>query len=850
MGITANGLNRTYFNKIGVKMEKYKKIESIYEDFDKTEGRFLGDVTYFNYVSPDSMHSGLTKLGLGERLELSCVDISSKELNVSISLTKEKIISRRYYVRLTACMPEWRKYLNHLKIQVNGTEIYNYDKTLFENVCVGWPVTFYPFSATLLKDGENIVTLSTTNYSKGGLYVAKVDLISLPAIEDGMQISSIRYARINEPFTVAFYGEGDVKISKNKNLNVLSVKRSTLDSDITLLQCVATEKDVDLEIFYKGECVSLLCPVIVEPNEDRFYVGADNDDYRQDYSEEGDRIPMIFALTGLGNFFQFRPSLYRSVAEFSDEETWIRRTHWLYDFNIRLSLCDNQNRLNFLADIKPSMYEGKHCHETYLYFSKVIREIDGGRARFFIDMDRIEKAETFGECKALYLEALEKMYAHEKTGKGMDSVGAPSLLVTYEASKFPRLTMEPVSGVNLLLGATRGASNGRWGAHIPISWYYGYYNDINKARKYWNTMFYCYLNDADYVYAENGLFKAQCMSREDWDTDFSIINRQYTRDIYDYSITHPRVGKLQVPFACVYGNNEFILWQKDSRIPELEDGGDWDLEVWGKWKETNTYLCWRAIDAWLPVAKNQNTIDDKFNLSLHSGTRFGSVDVIPYDKDYSKYKFIVFLGWNTYEEKLADKLYGYIENGGNVLISYCHFNKTDCFDKDFEYANDLAVQKLLGFTDKEIVDCKNNIIIDGKTYQNEGGVKIVIPKSIEAEPLCYDEKGNAIFYRRKIGKGYLYFCTFSTYYGYYWAVDVMKKMLEKISYGLCSSYCDNENIAYTERVLGNGQRAFHFINMSSSMEKRQNFTIHIKNGEDERQETLDIGLCEIKEFIV
>ena len=78
----------------------------------------------------------------------------------------------------------------------------------------------------------------------------------------------------------------------------------------------------------------------------------------------------------------------------------------------------------------------------------------------------------------------------------------------------------------------------------------------------------------------------------------------------------------------------------------------------------------------------------------------------------------------------------------------------------------------------------------------------------------------------------------------------MKKMLEKISYGLCSSYCDNENIAYTERVLGNGQRAFHFINMSSSMEKRQNFTIHIKNGEDERQETLDIGLCEIKEFIV
>ena len=143
--------------------------------------------------------------------------------------------------------------------------------------------------------------------------------------------------------------------------------------------------------------------------------------------------------------------------------------------------------------------------------------------------------------------------------------------------------MKPVSGVNLLLSATRGASGGKWGAHIPVSWYYGYFNDAVKAKKYWNTMFYCYLNGADYVYAENSLFKAQSMSREDWDTEFCIVNRRYTREMYDYSIVHPRNGRLQIPFACVYGNNEYILWQKDSRIPELEDGGDWDLYVWGKW---------------------------------------------------------------------------------------------------------------------------------------------------------------------------------------------------------------------------------------------------------------------------
>ena len=488
-------------------MEKYKKIEALYEDFEKTEGVFMGAQKRFDYVAPDSRHSGITKLGYGKRLKLSCVDISEKELSVSVVLRSENIQLKRFYVRLTACMPDWRKYYNNLKIQVNGVEIYNYDNTLFENVCVGWPVTFYPFSTDLLKVGENIITVSTTNYSEGGLYVAKVDLLSLPAIEDGMQISSIRYARINEPFTIAFYGKEEVSLLKNENLNISEIKRGTLDFAITLIKCVALSKDVCLEILYKKEKISLLCPVIVDESEDKFFVGADNDDYRQDYTEEADRIPMVFALTGMGNFFQFRPFLYRSAAEIPNEETWVNRTKWLYDFNIRLSLCDNLNQINFLADINPSMYEGKHCHETYLYFSRVVRESDWGRKRFFIDMDKIEAAETFGECKALYLDALDKMYEHEKTGKGIDSVGAPSLLVAYEASKFPRLTMEPVSGVNLLLAATRGASNGRWGAHIPISWYYGHYNDINKARKYWNTMFYCYLNNADYVYAENGLFR-------------------------------------------------------------------------------------------------------------------------------------------------------------------------------------------------------------------------------------------------------------------------------------------------------------------------------------------------------
>lgn len=829
-------------------MNKYQKIEALFEDFGRIEGKFQGNRKMFDYVAPDSMHSPITELGYGKRLELSCTDICGEPLDVSFSLGGD-IAERRYYVRLTACMPEWRKYLNDLKITVNGTTVYDYERTLFENVCVGWPVTFYPFDASLLHEGENTVTLSTENTSGGGLYVAKVDLLTLPAIRDGMQISSLRYARVGEPFTVAFYGRGDVRVTDARGLELLEVKRSGLEPDISLIKCVARGEEVRLEIEYEGGREELLCPVIVPASDDKFLVGTDTDDYRQDYSEEGNRVPEIFALTGMGNFYQFRPRAgHRSAAELPDRETWIARTNWLYDFDIKLSLSDADNLVPYLADVDPSMYVGKHCHETYLYFSKFNRAIEASRKHFQIDMDKIAETETFGENKKLYLEALDKMYDAQRQAMGSGSVGAPSLMAIYESTRFPRVTMEPVSGVNLLLGASRGSCREGWGAHIPICWYYGYYNDLVKARKYWNTMFYCYLNGADYVYAENGLFKSQSMSREDWDTEFSIINRRFTREMYDYSLTHPRRGELRVPFACVFGNNEFILWHKDSRIPELEDCGDWDLDIWGKWKETNTYLCWRAIDAWLPVAERQNTVDDKYNLSLHSGTRFGSVDVIPYEKDYSKYKLITFLGWNTYEPTLAGKLRSYIEDGGTVLMSYCHFNMTDHCDKPFEYACDESVNSLLGFSNSRLTELKSSVVIDGMEYGSDGRVKIVVPENLDGEPLCYDRDGNVILYRRKIGKGYLYLCTFATYYGYELSAAVMKRLLEKVSYTLCDSYCDNGNIAYTERVE-NGRRVFHLMNMSSACDEPQSFTLHVKG---ENGETIgrsgEIGPCEIVEI--
>ena len=61
----------------------------------------------------------------------------------------------------------------------------------------------------------------------------------------------------------------------------------------------------------------------------------------------------------------------------------------------------------------------------------------------------------------------------------------------------------------------------------------------------------------------------------------------------------------------------------DDRMAELPENDDWDITVWDKWKDNHHQKCWRAIDAWLPLAENQHSKKNIINLDLFSGTPYG-----------------------------------------------------------------------------------------------------------------------------------------------------------------------------------------------------------------------------------
>ena len=116
-----------------------EKIIGYWEDFSTYKGEIAGIEKGIEFVAPSSLHSEVTTFAYGKALSRKCVDISSGwPLFVQVFLTKQDIKEKRFYIKITACLKDWQKYENDLKIIVNGVPVYASKNTFFENVNLGW----------------------------------------------------------------------------------------------------------------------------------------------------------------------------------------------------------------------------------------------------------------------------------------------------------------------------------------------------------------------------------------------------------------------------------------------------------------------------------------------------------------------------------------------------------------------------------------------------------------------------------------------------------------------------------------------------------------------------------------
>lgn len=768
------------------------KILSYYEQIEKTDIALLADPgEWFSYVSKTSLHSEVTDWAYGDPLERKCVEIcGEKEANGEATLSDTY---RRCFLKIIACMKDWLEYVLPLTVTVNGQIVYENKEAFFEQVNLGWPALYIELPENVLVNGKNTFTVKAGKT----LYLSELSLVSYPKIEDLTQVSLRKYVKSGSRFAVAVLDKRDyftgIESIKNcefigaryyKDLCVLSFNATSLDE----MSCTADFGD---------KTVTLDMPKAVENNDD-FIFGIDSDDHRHDDSDETSFIIENAVLSDMGNYIQLRPQEGRNYYKLLDKEKYEALVGLISDFGMKYGLCDCGVAMDYLPDVCPESFYGYHIHEPYLFFNPALLENSFESEKFLCEPEKTNASSSFGESRELYMQVLKKSKKLFSKDKGLTSFGSPSLLCVYEAdSGVDRITIEPVSNFNLLTGAVRASNAKIWGAHVPTDWYFGVPVDGVKSNKYRLAMQYLYLNGASYLYAENSLFKTNAFERCDWESDFCVTNRKYQREFYEYAMTHPRIGEQVVDKAIVYGRNEFFMWKLNDRIAELKEK-DWDSYVWGKWD--NAYqIAWNASEAWLPVSDKQNVYESPLNKNLFSGTPYGNVDVIYAENDFSKYKQLAFLGWNTMDETLLSRLKEYVYNGGTLMMSYANFNMTDRNDTEPTFPESSTIKDFIGLDISGYAPVgKSATFNDGTLLGFEESIAVAVGDLCGAEPICVDENGNGVVYENSYGKGKIYLVAFGDYIKNENDIKVLTHLMTAIGES-GDTRCDNPNVSFTVR---------------------------------------------------
>lgn len=814
-----------------------ENILKLYEDIKTTVATLnVGEKEWFNYVSKTSIHSEVTDWAYGKALERRCVDLSAREINGKLLINDK---NARNYFKVIACMPNWIDLITDLTVTINGKVVYDNKETFFEQVNLGWPALYIQLPCDALNNGENDFSIKTS----GKLFLSEISIVSYPQIKDFSQVSLRKFVKQGEYFGVAVCDKTNsfCAIKEIKNCQFDKAERY---EDLTVLSFFAKEQGKsECVINIGGKELSLQMPTIVE-NVDDFLFGSDSDDHRHDNSDETAFIIENLIMSDMGNFIQLRPQYSRNHYKLLSEQGFKKLIDLASLFGIKYGVCDCAMIAPYLSDLNSETFYGYHIHEPYLFFNPALLENPYEKEKYFCEPEKINSSNSFGESRKLYQEVLNKSRKAFSKDKGLTSLGAPSMLCIYEGeSGVDRITIEPVSNLNLLVGAVRTTSVKTWGAHVPTDWYFGVPVDVVKSNKYRLAMQYLYLNGAKYLYAENSLFKTNAFERCDWESEFCTVNRKYHREFYEYALTHQRKGKLLVDKAFIYGRNEFFMWKLNDRIAELKEK-DWDSNVWGKWN--NDYqIAWNATEEWLPPSDKQNVFESPLNKNLFSGTPYGNVDIVSADGDFSKYKQLSLLGWNTMDEDLLSKLKDFVQNGGELMISYAHFNQVDRNDLPFEFVDGEKIKDFIGVDIKGAEKIAKNIsFVDGKEFRIEQDLEIAVGNVLGAKVLCSDQNGKGVVYLNNYGKGKVYFTAFKDYPCRENDIEVYKYVLKLMGENSLSQ-CNNNNVSFTIRETQDNYY-IHALNMNCLENASEEFTIKF-NGK-ELSATIAVG--EIKEFII
>ena len=445
----------------------------------------------------------------------------------------------------------------------------------------------------------------------------------------------------------------------------------------------------------------------------------------------------------IGNWFQFRPSYQWSGVRITEESFVKHYTHLLACMHVPYA-WQVEGRTLASSRINPSveslhspMFRGKQAHENdgnYYYWQHHIynglyadmgarlRPFGGIRAKhrpLYTDHGIFVRYDPY--IVKDMADGANRFVANLSYSRGESTrhTGPSTLFRYFYQAGYDWLGAEQMYGpedviMSSLRGASRAYGKNDYGSLHAMQWGSFPFTDPKHALRHYLSLAVAYMHGSSHINTEEGLWT------DDNDNDrFTAAGKRHVEAqhlIFDYVQTHARKGYLNTPIAIVQGRND--AWKAGSRISLWAQNGD-------KWQFNLATESFDLIKAFYP--ENRLNALNGVPEGWFTSTPYGAIDLLPIEAPSElmcRYKTLIFLGWNSFDNYDFIRIRKFVEQGGNLLLTAAHLNSELQPDAPVRFpVDDTVVKMLLGE--------------DYRTYSQKAEIRLGKGKIIYFPQPCY-----------------------------------------------------------------------------------------------------------------
>lgn len=221
--------------------------------------------------------------------------------------------------------------------------------------------------------------------------------------------------------------------------------------------------------------------------------------------------------------------------------------------------------------------------------------------------------------------------------------------------------------------ASEAFGRGKFGVDMAMAWYGGVQHDALWDSRWRVSLRHAFMRGANPIYLEHGLlnFDNQGLTCG-VDHPYTRAMRAGLAEIACYARQNPRPDGLPVAaIAAIQGRNDGFI-------------GGFQTHLYGQ-RTNDLFRLTAADNGWelfdgLYRRRAWNDRDVWGDSDYSGNPPLGTADILPYDAPdalWAKYKTLFFLGRNTMDDALYERLVRYVEGGGTLVMSASHFDVAD-----------------------------------------------------------------------------------------------------------------------------------------------------------------------------